>query len=87
MSYKIYTFPNCDKCQNVKKILEEKNIEYQEVNAGLGNGRVDFLEFYKQKKDFIERDNNGQIVLPIVVSSSGIYQGLEKITELAQNGN
>ena len=29
---KIYTIPNCDRCDEAKQILKERNIEYQEFN-------------------------------------------------------
>ena len=78
---KLYTFPNCSKCSEVKKLLEEKGIKYNEVNTGIGSGRNEFNEFYKKNKDRIERDNGG-IILPIFVSDSEILQGLEKIAEV-----
>jgi len=79
MDYLIYTFPNCDKCHEVKKILEKKDISYEEINAGLGIGKKKFLEFYKDYKDNIERDEKGGIILPVLVCDSKILQGLEKI--------
>jgi len=81
MQNKLYTFPNCNECAEVKKILEEKEISYQEINAGIGDGRKNFQEFYNQNKNSIERENN-QIILPIFVSNSKICQGLEKIISL-----
>ena len=81
MSYKIYTSPNCGMCEIVKKILKGKNLEYQEVNIGIGEGRKDFSEFYKQNKSSLGTS------LPILVYDSKIFQGLEKITELIKNGN
>ncbi len=85
MTYEIYTFPNCNKCQSVKKILEGKEIKYYEINAGIGEGRVRFLEFYRKNKNSIERKDD-QIILPILVNDSKILQGLERITEFI-NGN
>ena len=80
MENKLYTFPNCTKCAEVKEILENKGIPYQEINAGIGSGRKDFQEFYNENKDSIERES-GQIVLPILhLNSEEVIQGLEKIT-------
>jgi glutaredoxin len=75
----LYTFPNCDKCSEVKKYLNKKEIPYEEINAGLGIGKKNFRIFYNENKDLIQR-NDGGIILPILFSDSGkILQGIEKI--------
>ena len=79
MDYQLFTFPNCDKCIKVKKYLKEKNIPYHEINAGLGDGKMIFREFYKNNRDKIERDSKGQTVLPILAQEDKIFQGIEKI--------
>jgi len=76
----LYTFPNCEKCSCVKKILQSKGINYQEVNAGLGSGRKEFQKLYEKYKKNIVREQ-GQVVLPIFLFNSKIIQGLEKISE------
>ena len=76
MTYILYTLPNCSECSNVKELLDKKGIEYQEINTGIGK---DFSEFYKRNRDSMERENNGSLVLPILVCDSNFLQGLDKI--------
>jgi glutaredoxin len=81
MTYTLFTFPNCGKCNEVKKYLKEKEIKYEEVNAGLGEGGKKFREFYSKNKEQIKRDGQGSIPLPIFEYDGKILQGLEGITK------
>jgi len=77
--YKLFTFPNCSHCSDVKKYLKEKKIKYEEINAGIGEGRKEFREFYLSNKDKIKREEDGTISLPILVDNKELVQGIEKI--------
>lgn len=77
----LYSFPNCGKCDEVKKYLKEKGIKYEEINAGLGEGRIKFRNFYSENKDQIKRDGQGAIPLPIFEYNGKILQGLEGIID------
>lgn len=80
MKYTLFTFPNCNKCSKIKNYLEGKNIEYEEVNSGIGDGRKKFREFYLNNKEQIKRDDDGGgILLPILINEKDIFQGMEKI--------
>jgi glutaredoxin len=79
MEYALFSYPNCQKCGEVKGYLEKKEIKYKEINAGIGEGRMKFREFYSQNKDRIQRENDGTILLPILLREGEIIQGLEKI--------
>jgi glutaredoxin len=81
MTYKLFTFPNCGKCNEVKNYLKEKEIKYEEVNAGIGDGRTKFRDFYSKNKEQIKRDESGAIPLPIFEYNGKILQGLEGITK------
>ena len=80
MTNKLYVVPACGECIDVKKLLDEKGIEYIEVNAGVREGKKEFQDFYRQNKDCIERNGMGQIILPVFRFDSTIIQGLEQIT-------
>ncbi len=75
---KLYSFPNCDKCVEAKKILKQKKVDYEEVDAGEDEGLKKFKKFYKNNKDSIKRGQDG-IVLPVLILDDHIYQGLENI--------
>jgi glutaredoxin len=81
MVYTLFTFPNCEKCREIKNYLKEKQVKYEEVNAGLGEGRAKFRDFYSKNKDKIQRENDGAITLPILSSDERVFQGLERIIE------
>ncbi len=79
MEYKLFTYPNCSKCSEVKKYLKEKNMSYKEINAGLGEGKKMFQEFYAKNREKIKRDGHGAISLPVLIHDEKIFQGLEDI--------
>jgi len=79
MDYLLYSYPNCSKCEKVKEYFKEKGIKYREINAGIGEGRVKFRDFYSKNKDKIQRENDGAVLLPVLVKEGEIIQGLEKI--------
>jgi len=82
MNYELYTLPNCQECTEIKNFLDDKKINYEEVNAGTGEGRKRFKELFRNHREQIKRENQG-IVLPVLIRRSdskieGITQG-EKI--------
>jgi len=81
MTYTLFTLPNCGKCNEVKNYLKEKEIKYEEINAGMGEGMTKFRDFYSKNKEHIKRNEQGTISLPILEHDEKILQGLEGITE------
>jgi glutaredoxin len=81
MAYILFTYPNCPHCRDVKSYLNGREVKYEEVNAGLGEGKVKFRDFYSKNKDKIHRENDGTITLPILSSGEGVFQGLEDIAK------
>ena len=95
MSYDLYTLPNCEHCREAKIFLDEKGIEYREINVTSGEGKKDFGQFYRDSHEFIERTDKGiertdkGIVFPVFVEWSEdrkrveqILQNSDKIKEL-----
>lgn len=80
MEYVLYSFPNCEGCAEVKSFLNGIGIDYEEVNVGIGEGKKRFRELFEGYREQIERDGQGQIILPILVRDSEVLQGLTKIT-------
>ncbi len=39
---KIYTFPECPYCQELKQLLDKDNIKYEEVNVNLSVNKEEF---------------------------------------------
>lgn len=79
MGYKLFTLPSCEKCTEVKKYLKGERINYEEINAAIGEGKIEFREFYNKNRKDIQRESDGAISLPILVYDEKIFQGLEEI--------
>ena len=82
MKFKIFTFPNCEKCEEVKECL--KNEETEVIDLKTPEGLKHFLEYYNKNRDAIKRDNNGQVLLPVVIIFDdedivGITQSVEEL--------
>ncbi len=74
----LYTTKNCPSCSKTKNFLNEKNIEWEEINVKENEGRKKFRNLYKENRDLIKRENDA-IGFPILSDGKQIYQGLENI--------
>ncbi len=85
MTYELYTWPHCEDCDKVKKLLEERGIQYSarelfentEAKRQLGDAQA-------KSKRKIERDLRGRMIFPILVGRNGdgvesLIQGYENI--------
>ena len=66
----IYTFPHCEKCDKVKKLLKEHNIEFIPYNLKDKMGIDHFREYILSVtilKDLLVRNKDGTLNLPIVL--------------------
>lgn len=59
----LFTFPNCTKCEELKKYLNEANLEVQENNLVLKESKMRIREFL----NYLKRDDKGAILLPSLV--------------------
>lgn len=59
----LFTFPNCTKCDELKKYLKEVNLEAQENNLVLKESKMRIREFL----NYLKRDDKGAIILPSLV--------------------
>jgi glutaredoxin len=80
MKYKLFSIKGCEKCEKVKEYLKNKNIDYEEINVGFGEGLVEFREFYDKNRNSIKREDDRTVSFPIMAIDEKIIQGLEKIT-------
>ena len=64
--YQIYTLPSCDHCIDTIKFMKEKQIIFDQIDAGSSEGIKKFREFYSKYRTQIKRDDSGCAVLPIV---------------------
>ena len=81
-SYKIFTFPNCDKCEQVKEILKTKNLAGQIVDLKSPEGNKEFRRYYSDRsiKNTIKRTEDGTLKLPVV-----LFMNQDKVVSTAQD--
>jgi glutaredoxin len=81
-AYKIFTFPNCEKCKEVKDFLKDKDVLGEVIDLQSAEGSKLFRNFYSDKKlrESIERDHSGSLKLPIV-----LFMNQEQVVSAAQS--
>jgi glutaredoxin len=73
MDYLLFTYPNCPKCEKLKKLLVERDIYYQEYSLVQSEGKVRIRDFVKMLK----RDDKGGIILPtLILNDQGIVRAV-----------
>jgi hypothetical protein len=63
MEYFLFTYPNCEKCQAIKEVLEESELVGAEYNLSQKESKLKIREFLP----VLKRDEKGGIILPTLV--------------------
>ena len=63
MEYFLFTYPNCEKCEAIKKALGGTGLEGTEYNLSQKESKLRIREFLP----VLKRDEKGGIVLPTLV--------------------
>ncbi len=63
MEYFLFTYPNCTKCEEIKKYLGGADLEGQECNLVLKESKLKIREFL----GCLKRDDKGAIIIPTLV--------------------
>jgi glutaredoxin len=63
MEYFLFTYPNCSKCEEIKKYLGGADFEGQECNLVLKESKLKIREFL----GCLKRDDKGAIIIPTLV--------------------
>ncbi|MDD8015311.1 MAG: hypothetical protein PHX45_06425 [Acidobacteriota bacterium] len=82
MDYLIFTYPNCAKCDKIKKCLGEKKIAFQEYSLVQPQGKTKIRDFIK----LVKRDSSGGIIIPtLILNDQGIVRAvINSVEELEQ---
>jgi glutaredoxin len=82
MDYFLFSYPNCQKCESLKKSLAEKGIAYGEYSLVQAPGKAKIREFIRH----VKRDDKGAIILPtLLLNDQGIVRAvLNSAEELDQ---
>jgi glutaredoxin len=78
MEYLLFTYPNCGKCEALKKALAEAGTAYTEYGLTQPPGKAKIREFI----NVIKRDDKGAIILPTLVAhTQGIVRAVINTAE------
>ena len=78
MDYLLFTYPNCVKCEAMKKTLAESQTAYAEYSLTSPPGKAKIREFL----NVIKRDESGAIKLPTLIAhTQGIVRGVLNTAE------
>ena len=73
MEYLLFTYPNCQKCESLKKRLGQAETAYAEFSLTQPPGKTKIREFLK----VIKRDEKGAIIMPTLVAhTQGIVRAV-----------
>jgi glutaredoxin len=73
MDYFLFTYPNCLKCEALKKALGDKGLAYAEYSLVQPPGKAKIREFIRH----VRRDDKGAIILPtLVLNDQGIVRAV-----------
>jgi glutaredoxin 3 len=75
-SIEIYTTPMCPFCVRAKRLLDSKNVTYEEINLWTGPGR---------RREMIERADGRSTVPQIFIDGQGIG-GSDELAALEEAG-
>jgi glutaredoxin len=82
MNYLLFTYPNCQKCEELKKYLAESELEGQEYNLILKESKLKIREYLAS----IKRDDKGAIIIPTLLlkDEGGVAAVVNKREELEE---
>jgi glutaredoxin len=63
VNYLLFTYPNCQKCEELKKYLVEIEFEGQEYSLILKESKLKIREFL----GMVKRDDKGAIIIPTLL--------------------
>jgi len=63
VNYLLFTYPNCQQCEELKKYLPETDLEGREYSLLLKESKLKIREFL----DIIKRDEKGAISIPTLL--------------------
>ena len=85
MEYQLYTVPKCDGCDEVKKFLDSRGVQYQEVNLRTDEGRKIFGQIYFGIDGKLRKTVQNKTILPLLVkkaSSGGVEKFAQEFPEI-----
>ena len=87
--YLLFTFPNCEKCEDVKDYLEKISISSDIINLKDPKGYKRFQNYYKELREKLKRNEDNSVVLPVMLEVDDnnhikqVAQSLDDVKSLA----
>ncbi|MEA2004907.1 MAG: glutaredoxin domain-containing protein [Acidobacteriota bacterium] len=63
MEYLLFSYPNCSKCEDLKKTLVETPVDFKEYSLVEKESKLKIRDFLKH----VKRDQKGAITLPALI--------------------
>ncbi|UCC38226.1 MAG: hypothetical protein JSV96_10255 [Candidatus Aminicenantes bacterium] len=63
MEFLLFTYPNCSKCEGLKRYLNETALEWEEYNLVQKESKLKIREFL----GILKRDDKGAIIIPTLL--------------------
>jgi len=63
MTYELFTYPDCRKCEDLKVFLRVSDLRGQEFDLVLKDSRLKVRDY----RALLKRDEKGSLILPILV--------------------
>ncbi len=89
--WKLFTRPNCSKCDEVKEDLGTLDLHVEILDLQDTTGRKLFTQYYRQIRNKITRKDSGEMNLPVLLNVAGDGQilkwamGPREIREILQD--
>ena len=80
-SYKIFTLPNCDKCEAAKGFLNTQGLGGVIVDLSADEGVKEFRSYYKNMKGKIKRNSDGSLPVPTIL----FFDEKNEVVSIAHN--
>jgi glutaredoxin len=78
MDYYLFTYPNCLKCEDLKRTLGDRGFAYTEYSLIQPPGKAKIREFIRH----VRRDDKGAIVLPtLILNDQGLVRAVINSSE------
>jgi hypothetical protein len=82
MTYELFTYPSCQRCEELKAFLGGTDLRGEEFSLARKEGKLKIREYLT----FIKRDEKGGMVLPILIlkDEGGVKAVLASREELGE---
>jgi glutaredoxin len=63
MEYLLFSFPNCEECNKIKRSLVDKKVDFREFDLSRKESKLKIRDYLK----VLRRDDKGGIIIPTLI--------------------